>query len=41
MADTIEELVCMRRATDEAHVRVMELREGLVVFHYAVLPPLT
>ncbi|WP_406431038.1 hypothetical protein [Streptomyces sp. NBC_01589] len=29
MADTIEELVGMRRATDEAHVRVMELRERL------------
>ncbi|WP_329449482.1 DUF1287 domain-containing protein [Streptomyces sp. NBC_01724] len=27
MADTIEELVGMRRATDEAHVRVVELRE--------------
>lgn len=29
MADTIEELVGMRRATDEAHVRVTELREEL------------
>ncbi|WP_030935448.1 hypothetical protein [Streptomyces sp. NRRL B-24720] len=28
MADTIEELVGMRRAADEAHARVMELREG-------------
>lgn len=28
MADTIEELVGMWRATDEAHVRVMELREA-------------
>ena len=29
MADTLAELVGMRRATDEAHVRVMELRERL------------
>ncbi|MFD0034386.1 hypothetical protein ACWGDS_46525 [Streptomyces sp. NPDC055059] len=29
MADTVEELVGMRRATDEAHMRVMELRERL------------
>ncbi|MET8405742.1 hypothetical protein [Streptomyces sp900116325] len=28
MADTIEELVGMRRATDEVQVRVVELREG-------------
>ncbi|MFF0291341.1 hypothetical protein [Streptomyces sp. NPDC005262] len=27
MADTLEELVGMRRATEEAHVRVVELRE--------------
>ncbi|MDX3772478.1 MULTISPECIES: hypothetical protein [unclassified Streptomyces] len=27
MADTLEELVAMRRATDEAHARVVELRE--------------
>ena len=27
MADTLEELVGMRRATEEAHARVVELRE--------------
>ncbi|WP_030935223.1 hypothetical protein [Streptomyces sp. NRRL B-24720] len=29
MADTLAELVGMRRATDDAHVRVTELREKL------------